>query len=79
MFERLRAGLARTGKALAGRLKAVVLGKKVTAETLDEIEEVLLGADVGVEATEALMERLRAANRSGELLDGGAAVPFLRA
>ena len=78
MFRRLREGLAKTGKALAGRLKAVVLGKKVSASTLDEIEEVLLTSDVGVAAAAALMERLRAANRSGELLDGGQAIPFLR-
>jgi fused signal recognition particle receptor len=79
VFERLRAGLARTGKALAGRLRAAVLGKKVDAATLEEIEEVLLGADLGVEATSEIVERLRAANRSGELLDGSQAVPFLRA
>lgn len=79
MFRRLREGLAKTGRALAGRLKAVVLGRKVTPETLDGIEEVLLSSDVGVEATAALMDRLRAANRNGELLDGGQAVPFLRA
>ena len=79
MFRRLREGLARTGKALAGRLKAVVLGKKVSADTLDAIEEVLLTSDVGVAAAAALMDRLRAANSSGELLDGGQAIPFLRA
>ena len=78
MFERLREGLAKTGRALAGRIRAVVLGKKVDASTLEEIEEVLLGADLGVEATTEIVERLRAANRSGELLDGGQAVPFLR-
>lgn len=79
MLRRLREGLAKTGRALAGRLKAVVLGRKVSAETLDEVEEVLLSSDVGVEATARLMERLRSANRSGELLDGGQAIPFLRA
>jgi fused signal recognition particle receptor len=79
VLERLREGLAKTGRALAGRLRAVVLGKRITAETLEGIEEALLGADVGVEATAALMERLRVANRSGDLLDGAAAVPFLRA
>ena len=78
MFRRLREGLAKTGSALVGRIRAVVLGKRVTAETLDAIEEALLTADVGVEATAELMEGLRAANRSGELLDGAQAVPFLR-
>jgi fused signal recognition particle receptor len=79
ILRRLREGLARTGKALAGRIRAAVLGKRITPEALDGIEEALLGADVGVEAAGELMERLRAANRSGELLDGDRAVPFLRA
>ena len=79
MFRRLREGLAKTGKALAGRIRAVVLGRVVDAATLDRIEEALLGADVGVEATAEIMGRLRSANRTGELLDGGQAIPFLRA
>jgi fused signal recognition particle receptor len=78
ILARLRESLAKTGKALAGRIRAVVLGKKVDAATLDGIEEALVSADVGVEAAGAIMERLRAANRSGELLDGKEAVPFLR-
>lgn len=78
MFGRLREGLAKTGRALAGRIRAAVLGKKVTAETLEEIEAILLSADVGVEATAELLDRLRRANASGELLDGAQAVPFLR-
>jgi fused signal recognition particle receptor len=76
---RLREGLAKTGRALAGRLRAVVLGKRVDAATLEEIEEALLSADVGVEATAELVGRLREANRTGVLLDGAAAEPFLRA
>jgi fused signal recognition particle receptor len=78
LLARLRDSLAKTGRALAGRIKAIVLGKKVDAATLDAIEEALVGADVGVEATGEIMERLRAANRSGELLDGAQAIPFLR-
>ena len=79
MFRRLREALSRTGRALAGRLKAAVLGKRITPETLDEVEEILITSDLGPETAEELMEGLRAANRSGELLDGAAAIPFLRA
>jgi fused signal recognition particle receptor len=78
ILRRLRESLAKTGKALAGRIRAVVAGRKVDAATLDGIEEVLLAADVGVEAAAEIMERLRQANRSGELLDGAQAIPFLR-
>jgi fused signal recognition particle receptor len=78
ILRKLRESLEKTGKALAGRIRAVVLGRKVDAATLDGIEEALLGADVGVEGAAEIMERLRAANRSGELLDGAQALPFLR-
>jgi len=78
VFRRLREGLAKTGRALAGRLRAAVLGRRVDAGTLEGIEEALLSADVGPEAASALVERLREANRSGELLDGAQALPFLR-
>jgi fused signal recognition particle receptor len=78
ILRRLRESLAKTGKALAGRIRAVVLGKRIDGATLDAIEEALVGADVGVEAAREIMERLRAANRSGDLLDGAQAVPFLR-
>ena len=78
ILRRLRESLAKTGKALAGRIRAVVAGKRIDAATLDGVEEALLAADVGVEATAEIMDRLRAANRSGELLDGGQAIPFLK-
>jgi fused signal recognition particle receptor len=78
ILRRLRESLSKTGRALAGRIRAVVAGKRVTAETLDGIEEALVSADVGVEAAAEIVGRLRDANRSGELLDGGQAIPFLR-
>jgi fused signal recognition particle receptor len=78
ILRRLRESLAKTGRALAGRIRAVVAGKRIDAATLDEVEEALLAADVGVEATTEIMERLRHANRTGVLLDGGQAIPFLR-
>ena len=79
LFRRLREGLAKTGRSLAGRLRAAVLGRRIDAAALEGIEEALLSADVGPEAAAELVERLRQANRGGELLDGAEAVPFLRA
>ncbi len=78
MFRRLVEGLRKTGQALAGRLRAVVAGRRIEAATLDEIEQILLGADLGVEATTELVASLREANRSARLLDGRDAIPFLR-
>ena len=63
---RLRNGLARTRAALGGGLGALFRGGAVDEALYEELESALLTADCGVEATRALLERLRArARREG--------------
>jgi len=63
---RLRNGLARTRAALGGGLGALFGGSAVDEALFEELESALLTADCGVEATRALLERLRArARREG--------------
>ena len=63
---RLRNGLARTRAALGGGLGALFRGSAVDEALYEELESALLMADCGVEATRALLERLRArARREG--------------
>jgi len=60
-FGRLRDGLSRTRSKLSDGLDAVVLGRKeVDASLLEEVETQLLTADVGLEATDAIIDGLRA-------------------
>jgi fused signal recognition particle receptor len=61
LFSRLKAGLSRTRQSVVGRIAGLVRGRVLDEETLEEIETVLLSADVGIEATTALLDRLRAA------------------
>lgn len=73
LFERLRQGLGRTHDSLIGRIDQLVRGKRqIDAGLLEELEEILIGADLGVtvttELTSALEERL---NRN-QLSDGEA-------
>ena len=60
---RLRNGLARTRAALGGGLGALFRGGAVDEALYEELESALLTADCGVEATRALLERLRARAR----------------
>jgi fused signal recognition particle receptor len=53
---RLRAGLTRTRSSLGGLFG----GTRIDAALYDELETALLAADAGVEATEALLDALRA-------------------
>jgi len=57
---RLRARLARSQSTLGRGLLAVLSRDRLDEETWEEVEETLLGADVGVGPTTELVERLRA-------------------
>ncbi len=58
-FGRLRARLARTSSALGERLRAVVRRRRVDEALLEELEEALILADLGVETAARLTARLR--------------------
>lgn len=60
MFSRLKAGIARTRESLVGGLGRLFgLRVRLDAATLDELETILLRADVGVAATARIVERVR--------------------
>ncbi|HET8617288.1 MAG TPA: signal recognition particle-docking protein FtsY [Actinomycetales bacterium] len=59
-LHRLRARLARSNSSLGRGLLDLLSRDHVTDETWDEVEEVLLSADVGVGPTTELVDRLRA-------------------
>ncbi len=59
LLARMRRGLARTGNQLSGGLGNLLLGKKsIDDELLEEIETLLLTADVGLEATTEIIDAL---------------------
>lgn len=60
-FDRLRQGLARTSNALSDNLASALSKRKLDEDTLDQLEEVLIKADLGV----AMAERFRAAVAKG--------------
>ena len=57
---KLREGLAKTKNAIWGRIDAMLKAfVKVDEDLLEELEELLITADVGVAATEEILDRLR--------------------
>ena len=66
-FSRLKSGLDKTRQQLGGRLVGVFgAGRKLDEAFYEELETVLLSSDVGVSATEFLLDNLRArARREG--------------
>jgi fused signal recognition particle receptor len=78
-FGRLRDKLARSASRLAGDFGSLFRGRQIDAELLDDLEARLIGADVGVAATQAILGKLRASVARRELADGDALLAALRA
>lgn len=77
-FQKLKQSLSKTTQVLAGRIKALVKGRKIDDALWDEIEEILLTSDVGPDATSELIAAARTAAKNGEILSGDDLVPWLR-
>ena len=72
-FERLKSGLKKTKEGLVGRVDALVLGKKaIDADTLEELEEILITSDIGVRTAVELIRTLEGRLGRNELKDGEA-------
>jgi fused signal recognition particle receptor len=77
----IRAGLAKSRESggFFGRLKTLFAKKELTPEIAQEVEEILLGSDVGVETTQVVLGRLRDLLGKGELNDSTKVWGALRA
>ena len=72
-FARLKQGLSKTSASLGEGMASLFLGKKaIDDDLLDEIETRLLTADVGVEATTAIVQNLTRRVARKELADSEA-------
>ncbi|MCG9129302.1 signal recognition particle receptor subunit alpha, partial [Candidatus Poribacteria bacterium] len=59
-FNRLKSGLAKTRNSFISQLSGLLrVGRKIDEELMEEIEEILIQADVGVDTTLTLMDNVR--------------------
>ncbi len=80
LFSRLKTSLGRTRSNLGEGLSRLVLGKRqIDGALLEEIEAQLLSADLGVEATQTIIEDLTARVARRQLSDAAALFAALRA
>ncbi|MGR6432887.1 signal recognition particle-docking protein FtsY [Rhizobium sp. PAMB 3174] len=68
-FQRLRAGLARTSQQLSGQIAALFTKRKLDDDTLQELEDLLIQADLGVETAMRVTDTL-ASERYGKDVSG---------
>lgn len=57
--QRLKQGLAKTRNLLGSQLNALFGGGKIDAETYEELETILITSDIGVAATQKLLDNLK--------------------
>jgi fused signal recognition particle receptor len=70
-FEKIKSGLKKTRDSLGAMLAPVFSGsRRVDEALLNELEEALILADLGVECTGSVMERLRAVIKEQKLSEG---------
>jgi fused signal recognition particle receptor len=75
-FDRLKAGLSRTKQQLVERFDDIVRvadaperrTRPIDVETIEALEEVLIGADIGVAATDRILDAVSTRARHGESL-----------
>lgn len=78
-FERLKEGLQKTRKNFTERIEVLVgMSAEIDDDFLDELEMILLSADVGAKTTEKLIEAVRQAARKKEIKGTEDVVPFLK-
>src|SRR5512136_3478655 len=65
-FERMKKALTATKDNLVGRIEIVLSGRtSIDANLLDELEGVLLGADLGVKATAEIIHSIKDQQKKG--------------
>lgn len=60
LFERMRRGLSKTQAGLVGRIDGLLRGhSRIDEELIEELEEILITADLGMQTTQALIEAIQ--------------------
>jgi len=78
-LDKLKNGLLKTKNAIFGRIDTVLKAfVKVDEDLLEELEELLITADVGVNATEEILDRLRNQIKDGRLKEKDDVIAALR-
>jgi fused signal recognition particle receptor len=78
-LSRLTNGLAKTREALFGKVQKMIFGRsKIDDQLLDDLEEILLGADVGVTTTSIIIDNIRSRVKKERYEDARELDPLLR-
>ena len=77
-FDKLKKSLVKTRDSFTGKIEKLILGyADINEDLLDEIEETLIMADVGVKTTDALMQGVRRGIKQKKINAPEDLIPFL--
>ncbi len=78
-FDKLKEGLSKTRDKIVNSITETVTGKAVIDElTLDQIEEILLGSDIGFDSTEKIIESVKRNLKSEKDRSGGNIIEIVK-
>jgi len=77
-LEKLKKSLSKTKDNLLGKISRTVSRRKLDEDLLEEIEEILIEADVGVAATGRLIESIREHSQKLKAADGESVLSMLK-
>jgi fused signal recognition particle receptor len=72
LADRLRDGLGKTRAAFEDGFARIFQGQELEGDTVEDLESLLLQADLGLDTAEAFVEKVREQSRAGRLTDGDA-------
>ena len=67
-FDKWKSGLAKTSKAAFGQIAQLLGATQISSETWEDLETLLIQADVGIETTSEILEELRIVVRDQGLI-----------
>ena len=69
-FEKIKAGLSKSRNSIVNNINSVINSfTKIDEELFEELEEILITADIGVKTSEEICEKLRAKVKSDGIKD----------
>ena len=78
-LDAIKRGLQKTAQVLGAGVRTILHGRELSEQLIDQVETVLIGADVGVKASREIVAELRQEFRAGRVPRGEDAIEFLKA
>ncbi|MFN3306652.1 MAG: signal recognition particle receptor subunit alpha, partial [Candidatus Kapaibacteriota bacterium] len=78
-IDKVKSGLTKTRTNIFERIKSAIgFGRKIDQQLLEEIEEILITADIGIDATEKILDALKRNSSKFNTLDSDSLIEIIK-